>query len=87
MVGLSLRFLPIDFGYLFVELKAGPRFTAGRYFTIELSVETRAPSCQPTPDIQHVCPNFPNRMPGPGTPEHSGRARHPLTLTAHFGVW
>ena len=75
VVGLSLRFLPIDFGYLFVELKAGPRFTAGRYFTIELSVETRAPSCQRTPDIQHVCPisqigcrarEHPNTVAGPG---------------------
>ena len=42
VVGLSLRLIPIDSGYLFVELKLGPRFTAGRYFTLELSVDTRA---------------------------------------------
>jgi len=56
VVGLSLRLIPIDSGYLFVELKPGPRVTAGRYFTLELSVETRAPGCQRTPDTEHVCP-------------------------------
>ena len=75
VVGLSLRLIPIDSGYLFVELKPGPRFTAGRYFALELSVETRAPGCQPTPDTQHVCPisqiefrtrEHPDALVGPG---------------------
>ena len=56
VVSLSLRLIPIDSGYLFVELKPGPRFTAGRYFTLKLSVETRAPGCQRTPDTEHVRP-------------------------------
>ena len=56
VVGLSLRLIPIDSEYLFVELKPGPRFTAGRYFTLGLSVETRAPGCQRTPDTEHICP-------------------------------
>ena len=87
VVSLSLRLIPIDSGYLFVELKPGPRFTAGRYSTLKLSVETRAPGCQRTPDTEHVCPNFANRIPDPGTPGHSGWARHPMTLTGHFKVW
>ena len=56
VVSLSLRLIPIDSGYLFVELKPGPRFTAGRYFTLELSVDTRELGCQRTPDTEHVCP-------------------------------
>ena len=51
VVGLFLRLIPIDSRYAFVELKPGPRFTAGRYFSIESGVETRAPGCQRTPDI------------------------------------
>ena len=72
MVGLSLRSIPIDSRYLFVELKPGPRFTAGRYFTLELSVETRVPGCQRTPDTEHVCPisqisGLGNTRPGPAS--------------------
>ena len=75
VVGLSLRLIPIDSRYAFVELKPGPRFTAGRYFTLEWSVETRAPGCQRTPDTEHVCPisqiefrtrEHPDALVGPG---------------------
>ena len=87
VVGLSFRLISIDSGYLFVDLKPGLRFTAGRYFILELSVETRAPRCQRTPGIERRMSFFANRIPDPGTPGHSGRARHPMTLTGHFGVW
>ena len=75
VVGLSFRLISIDSGYLFVDLKSGLRFTAGRYFVLELSVETRTPGCQRPPDIEHVCPisqiefrtrEHPDTVAGPG---------------------
>ena len=83
VVGLSLRLIP----GISVELKSGPRFTAGRYCTLQLSVETHAPRCQRTPGIEQRMSFFANRIPDLGTPGHSGQARHPMTLTGHFGVW